>query len=315
MSSNAHVRIWHLLALSFCALLARCAFYGDYIGHDDAYIYFRYAENIAHCKGWSFNPGEPTYGTTSPLWTLVLAAGEALGVGAQAVGVGVSLAALAALVIAAFYLGRTIFESDVSAFAYAAAVSFDPWILRWSGTIMETSLAAFAVVAFVLAARKLGRKSSLSVMGGVMYLIRPETGLVWAGTMLFPRPREIVKNAAFFALPVLPWVAFAAAAFGRVLPNTLIKAQAPLLHLSLRTAIQIGKVLSVYIPLTALAAASLSKKSWPRIKEILPEVITAALFVFYYIWRTYGLQSAARYMAPIGGLLSSLQLQRRSRER
>src|SRR5512136_1664659 len=49
---------------------------------DDAYIHYRFAENLATGHGFAFNPDEPTPGSTSPLWVLLLAAGEIVGLGA-----------------------------------------------------------------------------------------------------------------------------------------------------------------------------------------------------------------------------------------
>ena len=47
---------------------------------DDAYITFRYAENIAAGKGFVFNPRDgPVQGTSTPLFTLLLAAGRLAG--------------------------------------------------------------------------------------------------------------------------------------------------------------------------------------------------------------------------------------------
>lgn len=40
---------------------------------DDAWIHFRFAQNVAHGHGVSYNPGVLTPGTTSPLWVLLLA--------------------------------------------------------------------------------------------------------------------------------------------------------------------------------------------------------------------------------------------------
>ncbi len=40
---------------------------------DDAYIHLCYARNLAQGNGFSFNPGEPSFGTTSPLWVFILA--------------------------------------------------------------------------------------------------------------------------------------------------------------------------------------------------------------------------------------------------
>src|SRR5438552_3260795 len=39
---------------------------------DDTYIYLQYARNIAAGQGFSFNPGEPSYGITSIFWAILL---------------------------------------------------------------------------------------------------------------------------------------------------------------------------------------------------------------------------------------------------
>jgi len=40
---------------------------------DDAYIHLCYAKNLAAGSGFAFNPREPGFGTSSPLWVLILA--------------------------------------------------------------------------------------------------------------------------------------------------------------------------------------------------------------------------------------------------
>lgn len=40
---------------------------------DDAYITFRYARNLVEDAGFVYNPGEHVLGTTTPLYTLLLA--------------------------------------------------------------------------------------------------------------------------------------------------------------------------------------------------------------------------------------------------
>jgi hypothetical protein len=46
---------------------------------DDAFITFRYARNIALSRGFSYNLGPPVLGTTTPLFTAILAFIAALG--------------------------------------------------------------------------------------------------------------------------------------------------------------------------------------------------------------------------------------------
>jgi hypothetical protein len=40
---------------------------------DDAWIHVRFADNLRNGRGFAFNPGEPTAGSTSPVWVLLLA--------------------------------------------------------------------------------------------------------------------------------------------------------------------------------------------------------------------------------------------------
>ncbi|RKZ32414.1 hypothetical protein DRQ27_02495, partial [bacterium] len=143
------VKLWHLIIIAALSVVARVILLGDYIGHDDAYIYLRYAKNISAGHGWSFNPGEPSYGTTSPLWTLILVFGNVLGFGAVNFGVLISLLALFFIPIIGYYLISLFTGEDIKSFAYACSLATLPWIIRWSGTVMETTLATFLAMLFV----------------------------------------------------------------------------------------------------------------------------------------------------------------------
>src|ERR1700682_2995626 len=83
---------------------------------DDAYITFRYAANVARGFGLVFNPGERVLGTTSPLFTFILAAaGRILGtryIEEVAVAVGI-LACLGTLYICERILAATGVHSAV----------------------------------------------------------------------------------------------------------------------------------------------------------------------------------------------------------
>src|SRR4051794_36084239 len=59
------------------------------VGHlgfplDDAWIHAQFARNLASGFGLSFNPGEPSAGSTSPLWTAIVAIGMFFGLAAPA---------------------------------------------------------------------------------------------------------------------------------------------------------------------------------------------------------------------------------------
>src|SRR2546423_15171837 len=60
---------------------------------EDAYITLRYADNIAHGYGFVYNHGERVLGTTTPLFTLILAFATWLGMDGLAVGKAISILA------------------------------------------------------------------------------------------------------------------------------------------------------------------------------------------------------------------------------
>src|SRR5437588_12706743 len=60
---------------------------------EDAYITLRYAENLASGNGFVYNLGEHVLGTTTPLFTLLLAGGGALGLNALMFGKAICILA------------------------------------------------------------------------------------------------------------------------------------------------------------------------------------------------------------------------------
>lgn len=60
-------------------LLAAAATYRSGFPLDDAWIHQTYARNLATHGEWAFYPGQPSGGSTAPLWSALLAAGHALG--------------------------------------------------------------------------------------------------------------------------------------------------------------------------------------------------------------------------------------------
>ena len=62
-----------LIAVAAAVALRVALFAATGFQADDAFITYRYAENLAGGLGFVYNAGERVYGTTTPLLTLVLA--------------------------------------------------------------------------------------------------------------------------------------------------------------------------------------------------------------------------------------------------
>jgi hypothetical protein len=84
---------------------------------DDAFITFRYARSIAAGAGFVYNPAEPVLGTTTPLYTLILAA-LAFVFGAQhllTISLGIAALADIASIVLLYRLSRHILHDRLLA--------------------------------------------------------------------------------------------------------------------------------------------------------------------------------------------------------
>ncbi len=221
---------------------------------DDTFIHLRYAENLLQYGEFSFNPGQLTYGATSPLWIFGLALLLKLGLSpfAAAAVLG-GLSGLLVLVLVDRILTRLTFLESWK-ILFMVAIAADAWFLRWSWSGMETPLAT-ALLLLLLWPLFLEwvpiRDSSQNplwhrylawgLVSGLAGLVRPEFMLIgplalplllWfeyfrAGAVggrsarFLARPyRPIAAAATGWLLVIGPWLIYAWSAFGRILPET-----------------------------------------------------------------------------------------------
>lgn len=194
---------------------------------DDAYISYRYAQNLVAGLGLVYNPGEHVEGFTNLLWTLLVAGGVALGLSAPGAGWLLGIASGALVLVATFALTRIWLPARRAALAGLA-----PWIVmatpafpRWSISGLETPLfIATGTAALVAFAR--GRLGWTTGFVTLATLTRPD-GVLLAGVLyglhLLRRWRDgpsawrapLVYAAALAALTL-----FRLAYYGAPVPNT-----------------------------------------------------------------------------------------------
>jgi hypothetical protein len=203
---------------------------------DDGWIHAQFAHNLAAGHGLAFNPGEPSTGSTAPLWTLVLALPVALGadVVLAAKAVGIALAALAAALAGA--LAHALTRSRVAGLVAGFAVALSPRLTWGAVSGMEvplyTALACAALLAFL---RSDGRHEwGWGLLCGLCTLARPETGVLFPVLLVTamtiarrettPGARTDIRGLAgavlAFAIVVGADVAVNLAISGRPLPAT-----------------------------------------------------------------------------------------------
>lgn len=149
---------------------------------DDTYIHLQYARNLAETGQLAFNRGDPSYGATSPLWVGILALLRLAGLDVTLWCRILSWAFGAAVPV---LLYRFVLRLDGRR-GVAAAASFiaacEAWLLRWSSTGMETSLAALIVLWCISAALDADSGPRGAVRFGLLLMLavlaRPESLLL-----------------------------------------------------------------------------------------------------------------------------------------
>jgi len=217
-----------LLVFSICIDLA----WHSYVGlvRDDAYITYRYAENIANGEGFVYNAGEHVYGTSSPGFALLLAAW--LKVFRDPVIGSLGLDILASL-LALFLVWKLLEHTSLPVEQRAVCL----FILIWSDRLLLHLMEGMElplVVSCMLAALYFMVKEkpiAAGVSAGWMLWLRLDSAL-WIMVIAFVfllhvrRSRRVVVFLLITGLIYLPWLIFAQLYFGSVIPLTAIAKQA-----------------------------------------------------------------------------------------
>jgi arabinofuranosyltransferase len=194
---------------------------------DDAYISYRYANNLVSGSGLVYNPGERVEGITNLLWALLVAGGVALGLRAHEVGHGLGLVSgVAVLAASALYAGSGLARSRLwlAGLAPWIVLSSIPFVL-WSTSGMETPLFAAATTA-ALAAQVRGRTGWATLAALVATWVRPDGVLIAAVIFGFHVVRHRSQGwrswawPAVYAAGVLALTGFRIAYYGSPVPNT-----------------------------------------------------------------------------------------------
>ncbi len=202
---------------------------------DDVWIHFRFAENFAHGYFYQYNPGEPTPGTTSPLWVIILS--------------------IPFLFTQNFIVPYALFASSV--FFLLALIQlyklclklgfeginslFITLITMFAGRLLWSSLSGMEITLFVLLSilivsnhiKEISTGKVLVINGlllGLAANTRPETylfaGLYYLTTIYLLRKNlkinltKLFLSLLVFAVLVLPYPLFSFVHTGGFLPNT-----------------------------------------------------------------------------------------------
>jgi hypothetical protein len=217
-----------------CFLLLT-AFYWFYTV-DDAYISFRYAQNLATGQGLVFNPGEYVEGYSNPSWVLLTAIAIRIGVDPV---ISVKLLGLLCSLVTIFIVYRLHGIGDPSrprsAVSWGALLSCNVSFALWSVAGLETPLYSCLIVAAIylfLCAATPARYAWSAVAFALTALTRPEGAAFWGITLLWCvltrlhsrrwNTRELMYFIAPFVIVFGSFLVWRYAYYGALLPNTVL---------------------------------------------------------------------------------------------
>ncbi len=203
---------------------------------DDAYITFRYAQNLISGHGLVYNPGEAVLGTTTPLYALLMAALALPFGGAHAPYPTLAwLANAAADAVTCWLLMRLAEALGHRGAGIAAALvwAVAPYSVTFAIGGLETSVFV-ALASATLYCHWTDRPIGAAACGGLALLARPDALILLAPIALERLRRSLPRGklnptplpvrgreALAFVVPVLAWSLAAVLAYGSPLPQSI----------------------------------------------------------------------------------------------
>lgn len=196
---------------------------------DDAYISFRYLDNLLAGHGLVFNIGERVEGYTNLLWILLIAPWRAMGFSPEIVSLVLSLLAAGMLFAGVYVLAtRLTRHAGAGIAAVVLAASFPP-LAHYATAGLETTLFA-ALIVLAFARISVTGKPDLWVAGllGAAVLTRPEgmmVGFIVYGIYGLLRgpatpDKKVWASASLFLLFPIALTCWRLWYYGDPLPNT-----------------------------------------------------------------------------------------------
>ena len=205
---------------------------------DDAYITFRYARNIVNGVGFVYNADEYVLGTTTPLYTLLMAALSFIlrSQNFPIIALWVNAFADAITCVLLITLGETLRGQKRVGVAAALLYAVAPFSVTFAIGGMETSL--FVLLIILTAILYLRRHPAFALCAALALLTRPDA-LIFIGPIgldyiireifFLRNPQFPIRNslsritlhASLFLIPIIAWTLFAAYYFGSPLPHTI----------------------------------------------------------------------------------------------
>lgn len=225
------------LAVTVIYLLSEYIITGQQFGMplDDSWIHFRFAENFAHGHFFEYNIGEPTPGTTSPLWVIILSVPFHI-----TKNLIIPYACIVTLLffflacIEVYKIALKLGLNNYYAFLAALLTVLNGRLIWSSFSGMEVTLFCWLILLIIrIHLGEIDRKKiniTTGILLGIAALVRPETylfGLIYYFSSVIILRKDLRKNfpALFtsiilFIIILSPYPIFSYSLTGKFVPNT-----------------------------------------------------------------------------------------------
>ena len=286
---------------------------------DDAWIHQVYARNLGTRFEFSFFAGQPSTGSTSPLWAILVSIGYALRIDFRVWTLLLGIVFLGASGVMTQRVTTYLINDSRVANWFAPLLVILEWHLVWAAASgMEIVLFVFLLLALVESFFAKRNAVIVGLVAGLLVLTRPDGVLLVAlvGTGLLLQHRQaLVSRVSLFSLAtfalafsflLIPYIYFNLQISGTLLPNTFYAKGAEYAELTTQTNFFarwlimyrqpfIGAQLLLLPGLGYAIYFFARKREWEKILPALWIVLLPAL----YAWRLPVEYQFGRYMMPM----------------
>lgn len=320
ISRRAILIIGIVSALSVVSyLLASHFFFRVGFPLDDAWIHQTYARNLAFYGEWAYTPGQPSGGSTGPLWGAILAVGYLLGLSLYIWTFMIGWISLWGLSLVGMVVFREIFPERARYSIWGGLLLSLEWHLVWlAGSGMEALLYALvATLVLGILMRRNDNPVKWAVIGGCIGLsvwLRPD-GVTLLGPALvvlfFPFSdrkgilRICTHFVAGFMLVFVPYLMFNQLTAGSWWPNTFFAKQAEYAEYQnipfiIRLANQfllpfVGVGIMLLPGFVLVLIDSIKRKRW----DLFAVILWLGGYLSMYAWRLPVTYQHGRYVMPM----------------
>jgi hypothetical protein len=228
-------RLYVGFALALCLGACVWALHLGWVG-DDAYISFRYVQNLVQGQGLVYNPGERVEGYTNFLWVMLLAPFAWVGLDLALVSIALTLGCLCATLALMAWLVRSFAPKPerVSVPIAVIALGLNYVFASYGTSGLETMFGALLVLLAVACAER-GDALRAGVFGILATMAHPDHAIFYialGATLLFSpdRWRLAARYSAPFVLLYVPYFAWRWTYYGDLFPNTYYAKSANLVY-------------------------------------------------------------------------------------